>query len=55
VGVGVGVGVEPVVRTANSHSEYPYGVARVVPYMRTYRPVPLTVSVWVPPVPVVVE
>ncbi len=27
---------------------------RWVPYIRTYRPVPLTSSVWVPPVPVVV-
>jgi hypothetical protein len=41
--------------TWNSQSEYPYGVARVVPYIRTYRPVPLTVRVCVPPVPVVVE
>src|SRR5258705_210305 len=39
---------------ANSHSEYPYPVARVVPFIRTYRPVPLTLSVCVPPVPVVV-
>ena len=42
-------------KTWNSHSEYPYGVARAVPYIRTYRPVPVTFSVWVPPVPVVVE
>src|SRR5437764_945811 len=44
----------PVVKTWNSHSEYPKPVARAVPYIRTYRPVPLTVSVCVPPVPVVV-
>src|SRR5262245_9728218 len=41
--------------TWNSHREYPYGVARVMPYTRTYRPVPPTVRVCVPPVPVVVE
>jgi hypothetical protein len=29
-------------------------VARAVPFIRTYRPVPVTASVWVPPVPVVV-
>src|ERR1700744_3399288 len=40
---------EPVPKTWNSHSEYPYGVARVVPYMRMYRPVPETDSVCVPP------
>src|SRR6202000_1092114 len=44
-----------VVETPNSHSEYPYWVARAVPYIRTYRPVPLTLRVWVPPVPLVVE
>ncbi len=54
LGVGVGGTTVPLVCTVSSHSEYPYGVARVVPYIRTYRPVPLTVSVWVPPVPVVV-
>src|SRR6266545_8182399 len=42
-------------QTWNSHSEYPYGVARVVPYIRTYRPPPVTASVCVPPVPEVVE
>src|SRR5580693_7232935 len=41
--------------TWNSHRLYPYWVARAVPYMRTYRPVPVTLRVWVPPVPVVVE
>jgi hypothetical protein len=30
-------------------------VARAVPYMRMYRPVPVTLRTWVPPVPVVVE
>jgi hypothetical protein len=30
-------------------------VARVVPYIRMYRPEPVTLRVWVPPVPVVVE
>jgi hypothetical protein len=30
-------------------------VVRWVPYIRTYRPVPLTVSDWLPPVLVVVE
>src|ERR1700722_3212627 len=44
-----------VVKTWNSHSEYPYWVARAVPYIRMYRPVPLTVRLWLPPVPVVVE
>src|SRR5215472_18704818 len=44
------------VKTWNSHSEYPYWVARVVPYIRMYRPVPdRPVSACVPPVPVVVE
>ncbi len=28
---------------------------RTVPYILMYRPVPVTGSVWVPPVPVVVE
>src|SRR6266540_4730246 len=28
--------------TWSSHSEYPQGVARVVPYIRTYRPLPAT-------------
>ncbi len=41
--------------TWNSHSEYPYPVARCVPYIRTYRPVPVTLRFCVPPVPVVVE
>ena len=45
----------PVVKTWNSQSEYPKPVPRAVPDMRTYRPVPFTVSVWVPPVAVVVE
>src|SRR2546429_571305 len=53
LGVGLGVG-PPVVDTANSQSEYPHWVARAVPYMRMYRPVPETASVCVPPVPVVV-
>src|SRR4051812_7344855 len=44
----------PVPKTWNSHSEYPYGVARPVPYIRTYRPEPLTFSVCTPPAPVVV-
>ena len=30
-------------------------MARAVPFIRTYRPVPLTVSVWVPPVPAVTD
>ena len=61
VGVGVGLGVglglvpPPVVLTVNSQSEYPYPVARAVPYIRMYRPLPETVNVCVPPVPVVVE
>ena len=29
------VGPVPVARTANSNSEYPYGVARTVPFIRT--------------------
>jgi hypothetical protein len=41
-------------KTPNSHSEYPNWVARAVPFIRTYRPLPVTGSVWVPPVPVVV-
>src|ERR1041384_5068615 len=41
--------------TWNSHSEYPYPVARAVPYIRTYLPAPFTLSVCVPPVPVVGE
>ena len=53
-GSAAAVGPVPVTRTANSNSEYPYGVARAVPFIRTYRPVPFTVRVCVPPVPVVV-
>ena len=37
--------------TASSRTRWP----RAVPFIRTYRPVPLTVRVWVPPVPVVVR
>jgi hypothetical protein len=44
----------PVPNTWNSHSETPYGVARAVVATRTYRPAPVTFSVCVPPVPVVV-
>src|SRR5215468_2592059 len=52
VGDGVGdvVVPPPLVCTTNSHSEYPYPVARAVPYIRTYRPVPLALMVCVPPV-----
>src|SRR5215468_8596950 len=53
-GVVVGGVVVPVWMT-NSNSEYPYAVPRAVPFIRTYRPLPVTFSVWVPPVPVVVE
>jgi len=42
-------------KTWNSNSEYPNCVARAVPSMRTNRPVPVTLRVCVPPVPVVVE
>src|SRR5712691_6755812 len=45
----------PAPKTWNSHRLYPYGVARVVPNIRMKRPVPETLSVCVPPVPVVVE
>src|SRR5688572_16957723 len=41
--------------TWSSHSEYPYVVARTVPSMRTYRPVPVMSRVCTPPVPLVVE
>jgi hypothetical protein len=41
--------------TWNSHSEYQYAVCRAVPYIRTYRPVPVTARVCTPPEPVVVE
>ena len=41
--------------TANSNSEYPYAVARWVPFIRMYRPVPVTARSSVPPSPVVVE
>ena len=40
--------------TTNSQMEYPYPVARTVPYIRTYRPLPLTLTIWVPPVPLVI-
>jgi len=49
------VGGGPVTFTLISHREYPYCVARCVPFIRTNRPVPVTSSVCVPPVPVVVE
>src|SRR5438445_2917263 len=52
---GGGALASPTVATENSHSEYPYAVARAVPYMRMKRPDPLTLRVWIPPVPVVVE
>ncbi len=53
-GIGIPVGAaEP--KTWNSHNEYPYPVARAVPCIRTYLAAPVTLSVWVPPVPVVVE
>jgi hypothetical protein len=52
------VGVEPAVSTvpctSNSHSEYPYPVARAVPYIRTYRPVAVMPRLSTPPFPVVV-
>jgi hypothetical protein len=41
-------------KTWYSQREYPYANALTVPYMRTYRPLPDTVSVCTPPVPVVV-
>src|SRR5436309_815483 len=40
--------------TSNSHNEYPYPVARAVPYIRTYRPVPVIPRFSMPPLPVVV-
>src|SRR5689334_17563832 len=41
--------------TLNSHSEYPYGVPRAVPFIRMNRPVPVTARSSMPPSPVVVE
>src|SRR5256885_16238996 len=41
----------PVVKTWNSHSEYPNPVARAVPYRRTYRPGPFPWTSRWPPVP----
>src|SRR5947199_4755997 len=38
-------GVPALPYTWNSHREYPYGVARAVPYIRTYLPLPDTLSV----------
>src|SRR5215471_8490994 len=52
VGEVVGVGLVPPVWTTISNREYPNWVARVVPSIRTYRPVPVTLRVCVPPVPV---
>jgi hypothetical protein len=44
------------VNTSNFHGEYPHWVARTVPYLLMYRPVPVRpVSARLPPVPVVVE
>jgi hypothetical protein len=40
--------------TWNSHSDTPYAVVFAVALTRTYRPVPVTVRLWLPPVPVVV-
>src|SRR5215468_4009851 len=58
VGVGLGVGLVVVTApprcTMNSQMEYPYWVARAVPYIRTYRPLPLTLTTWLPPVPLVI-
>src|ERR1700742_1985141 len=58
VGVGLGDGLVVVTVpprcTMNSQMEYPYPVARTVPFMRTYRPLPLTLMTWLPPVPLVI-
>src|SRR2546421_8315899 len=40
--------------TLSSHSEYPYGVPRAVPFIRRYRPEPETARSSIPPSPVVV-
>src|SRR3979490_1629512 len=53
--LGVGVGwTPPVPKTWNSHTDAPYCVARRVVFSRTYRPEPLPLSVWTPPVPLAV-
>src|SRR2546423_15141803 len=51
---GVTVVVSTVPCTSNSHNEYPYPVARAVPYIRTYRPGPVRPRLSMPPLPVVV-
>src|ERR1700743_822933 len=59
-GLNVGVATVPTpppapdVNTWNSNSEYPNAVPRAVPSIRMKRPVPFTLSVCTPPVPVVV-
>src|SRR5262249_25500619 len=56
LGGGLFGGVPPLpMWTTSSNKEYPNCVARVVPNIRRYRPVPVTFRVCVPPVPVVVE
>ena len=49
---GPGDGVPPVPpQTSNSHSEWPYGVPRVWPFIRTYRAVAVTGTRSTPPDP----